>query len=717
MMNFGGSSEEEQEEEQDEEYMDRMGNTISKAEWERLNTGTAGAEAEEASVAAEEPVSVESARGPRKPFASRDESALLQVALEKQERGESLSNKERRRIASHEQSKALAATLEESSLDSFAIVLPAGACEAAAVSRARDIVVPEFGVSAPGKELFANAQLKLAAGKRYGLVGPNGMGKTTLMKMVAQKRLPVPGHLHVLLVDQEVPPSEDSCVQSVLGRDVRRKELLEAEAQLVLLLEGEGAEHRDAAWWTETCGELQRVSDAIEAHGCDGAESRVRRILSGLGFVDQMPEQPVSSLSGGWRMRLSLASALFLEPEVLLLDEPTNHLDLLAVMWLDEYLCAWRNTLVVVSHDADFLDSVCTNTIHLDSKALRYYEGGFSQFESRLAENRRRDAKEFHNQTQAVKQLTKSGMSKADALAKVAEDAARKNRKPGQSGEEGPSGILEKHKDYVVRFQFLALEDNGPAVSLHDVGFAYESGRQLLKKVNLGVDSNSRVAIVGPNGAGKSTLLRLITGELEPCSGEVDRHRALRLGVFNQHFEGILPFELTPTQYLESAFKIPADKARGMLGKFGLPGKEHGRRIEQLSGGQKARVVFASLTAYKPHILVLDEPTNHLDMESVQALCQALQAYEGGVVLVTHDARLIQETKCQLWVLDNGGVRPYPAQAGRSSFESYRRHVIHKMRQQEQRALEEAQALVEQRQLARKERVEAKTLARAIAEE
>ena len=514
-----------------------------------------------------------------------------------------------------------------------------------------------FSMSAAGKNLLVNAQLSITMGRRYGLVGPNGHGKTTLLRHIADKRaLRLPKELDILLCEQEVMADETPAVQVVLKSDKKRESLL---AELEQLMKDGGDKSVDR---------ISEIYDELQVIGADSAEARARRILAGLGFVTpEMQDRPTKNFSGGWRMRVSLARALFIEPSILLLDEPTNHLDLNAVIWLDNYLQEWKKTLLIVSHDQSFLDNVCTDIIHLDQQRLFYYRGNYTQFTKMHGQKKREFKKEFEKQEKQLKMLKQSGKSGKMAEKQIKEQQARK------AGEHQTSDLLKRHKEYVVKFKFVDPAPlNPPVLGLHDVDFAYESGKPLIfKNINFGVDMSSRIAIVGPNGVGKSTFLKLLSGQVEPLKGEMRKNHRARIAKFDQHSGEHLPPTETPTQYLMRIFDMTYQDARKQLGSFGLVSHAHTIANAQLSGGQKARVALAEMALRGPHILILDEPTNNLDLESIDALAVAITEFTGGVIIVTHDERLIRETDCQLWVIEDNSIAEIDG-----DFDDYRQEIL-----------------------------------------
>mmetsp|Transcript_34465 Transcript_34465/g.78637 ORF Transcript_34465/g.78637 Transcript_34465/m.78637 type:complete len:780 (+) Transcript_34465:58-2397(+) len=624
----------------------------------------------------------------------------LAAVLEKVSRdgAAKLSNKERRLYAKHqealkeEEERAFREREEQQLGDDMQRVLAGLKDFSVSLSEsvdtttgAVDIRINRFTISAGGTRLFEDASLTLAKGRRYGFLGPNGQGKTTLLRHLAARKLPVPDHISIGYVEQEVDATGRPVVDEVLAADVKRRELLAEEADLLQRLEGSSdaseGEEVSAATLTSLCDRLQVVGEQLEVTGAEAAEAKVRKILCGLGFTDAMVDGPVDVLSGGWRMRVSLAKALFLEPDLLLLDEPTNHLDLDAVLWLDDYLSTFPKTLFVVSHDADFLDSVCTDVVHLENRGLVQYKGGYTEFKKAHAQRKRHLEKEYKKQQEQLK-----------------------------SGKKKVEEEVEKPVDYIVKFNFLppVKDDEMCGISLHDAAFSY-SGKKpwLLSGLNFRLDPSVRIVVVGPNGAGKSTLLNLVSKTSVPCEGEVVHSRGLVVGRYSQHFDEIAPaLHLSAVDFLTSpalrrfgAGTESPELAHKCLGQFGLPGQAHRRPMKELSGGQKARVCFASITCRRPDILILDEPTNHLDIESVEALIGALKRYTGGLLLVTHDACIVQELSCQVWVCTG------PQQSLRKveSFETYRREVLAELARRQAVAEREAKRRADLRRNRREE--------------
>jgi len=412
-----------------------------------------------------------------------------------------------------------------------------------------------------------------------------------------------------------------------------------------------------------------------------------------------MMEGPVHVLSGGWRMRVSLAKALFLAPDLLLLDEPTNHLDLDAVLWLDEFLSTeFKKTLLVVSHDVDFLDCVCTDFVHLEDHKLWHYRvgenGGYDKFKEMHAQRQKEREKEYKKLLEQGKKATGSKARQVD------KEQLEKARPP---------------KTYAVKkfdFQPLVSDKDQAGISVHDISFSYSGKKPWLlgPSLNFRVDASMKIAVVGKNGAGKSTLLNLLTKTTWPTEGEVCHSKGLSLGRYSQHFEEFRQKDhLTPVQLLTDPEVLRfgsgtsnQGQAHKNLGDFGLPSHAHTRPVKELSGGQKARVQFALFTCRRPEILVLDEPTNHLDIESVEEIIKALKRYQGGFILVSHDARLIKDTQAVIWEVDGSGKVKTRGE-GRQGFEEYRRSVMAEIERKRRLEAEKAKRQAEMRKKRREQ--------------
>ncbi|BAT86710.1 hypothetical protein LR48_Vigan09g276000 [Vigna angularis] len=599
-------------------------------------------------------------------------------------------------LAAHAAEQAKREALKDDH-DAFTVVIGSRASvlegDDDADANVKDITIENFSVSARGKELLKNASVKISHGKRYGLVGPNGKGKSTLLKLLAWRKIPVPKNIDVLLVEQEVVGDDKTALEAVVSAN---EELVKIRQEVTSLQNAASAEEsvdKDDDVEDDTGEKLAELYEKLQLMGSDAAEAQASKILAGLGFTKNMQGRPTKSFSGGWRMRISLARALFVQPTLLLLDEPTNHLDLRAVLWLEEYLCRWKKTLVVVSHDRDFLNTVCTEIIHLHDLKLHFYRGNFDDFESGYEQRRKEMNKKYEIYDKQLKAAKRSGnraqQEKVKDRAKfaAAKEASKSKGKGKVDEDDAPSEVPQKWRDYSVEFHFPEpTELTPPLLQLIEVSFSYPNREDFrLSNVDVGIDMGTRVAIVGPNGAGKSTLLNLLAGDLVASEGEVRRSQKLRIGRYSQHFVDLLTMDETAVQYLlrlhpdqEGLSKQEAVRAK--LGKFGLPSHNHLTPIAKLSGGQKARVVFTSISMSKPHILLLDEPTNHLDMQSIDALADALDEFTGGVVLVSHDSRLISrvcddEERSQIWVVEDGTVKTFPG-----TFEDYKEDLMREIK-------------------------------------
>ena len=552
----------------------------------------------------------------------------------------------------------------------------------------KDIKISSLTVRAKGKILLENTAVTIAHGRKYGLVGPNGKGKSTLLRLLARRQIPVPEGIDALLVEQEGVGDKHSALESVVMADTELMKLRDEEKDLTEKMESLTTSE-DTKDDGKMAARLTEIYEKLTNMGASSANARASKILHGLGFTPAMQERATSTFSGGWRMRISLARALFIQPTLLMLDEPTNHLDLRAAIWLEEYLMRWKKTLIVVSHDRDFLDSVTSDIIHLHDERLHQYKGNFSAFEEMYEQRRREANKQFEKYEKAMKAAKKSGNREQ---LKKAKDQGKKKGKKGKKGmddeAEAAGGTeIRKWNDYTVHFEFPEpTELNPPLISLMDADFKYPNRDDFgMKNLNLGIDMGSRIAIVGPNGAGKSTLMNLLAGDIEPTSGTSRRSQKLRIGRYAQHFVDVLTLDVTPVHYLlekfpDSGYRI--EQMRAKLGKFGLSGHHHMQPIVKLSGGQKARVVFAAISLSRPHILLLDEPTNHLDMQSVDALADAIEEYEGGVVIISHDSRLLSrvcedEERSEVWIVEDGELETYDG-----DFDDYRDELVREINEE-----------------------------------
>ncbi|XP_025083351.1 LOW QUALITY PROTEIN: ATP-binding cassette sub-family F member 3-like [Pomacea canaliculata] len=518
--------------------------------------------------------------------------------------------------------------------------------DASGTSRSLDIKIENFDIAFGDKTLLTGANIHLVCGRRYGLIGRNGLGKTTLLKLISSRHLKIPSHISVLHVEQEVTGDDTVALQSVLECDEKRESLLAEEKALNQKLHSSSPEG-------DLSERLQKVYQELEAMESDKAPSKAAQILNGLGFSPKDQQRPTREFSGGWRMRLALARALFTRPDLLLLDEPTNMLDMKAIIWLENYLQDWPKTILVVSHDRQFLNSVATDILHLHSQRLDVYRGNYEVFYKTREEKTKNQMKEY----EAQKQYREHIQVFIDRFRYNANRASQVQSKLKLLEKLPELKPIEKETEVVLRFPECE-KLSPPILQLDEVTFYYTTEKVIFSNVCLNANMTSRICIVGENGAGKTTLLKLLLGELSPVKGIRHAHRNLRIGYFTQHHVDQLDMNVSSVELMASKFPgLSAETYRGQLGKFGVSGDLSLRPVVSLSGGQKSRVAFAVMSAANPNFFVLDEPTNHLDMETIEALGEALRIFEGGVVLVSHDERLIRKICSELWVVSQGSVR------------------------------------------------------------
>ncbi|SIS80292.1 ABC-F family ATP-binding cassette domain-containing protein [Phaeovulum vinaykumarii] len=514
--------------------------------------------------------------------------------------------------------------------------------------------ITDITYSVEGRPLFEGASAIVPAGHKIGLVGRNGAGKTTLFRLIRGElaleggTISLPARARIGGVAQEVPGNSVSLLDTVLAADTERAALL-AEAETA----------QDPA----RIAEIQTRLADIDAWS---AEARASAILRGLGFDAAAQARPCSDFSGGWRMRVALAGVLFAQPDVLLLDEPTNYLDLEGALWLESYLARYPHTVIVISHDRGLLNRAVGAILHLDNRKLTLWQGGYDAFVKaraaaqavQAAEAKKVEARRAHLQSFVDRFRAKaSKATQAQARLKMLE-----RLEPITAPEEAKSRA----------FSFPAPEQLSPPIlALEGVSVGYE-GRAVLRNLSLRIDQDDRIALLGRNGEGKSTLSKLLADRLAPMGGQVTRSGRLRVGYFAQHQVDELHLDETPLQHLARALPEEAPvRLRARAAGFGLMAEQAETVVGRLSGGQKARLSLLLATLSAPHLLILDEPTNHLDMESREALVEALNAYTGAVVLVSHDMHLLGLVADRLWKVGGGAVAPY---AG--DLESYRAELL-----------------------------------------
>ncbi|MBT3358769.1 MAG: ABC-F family ATP-binding cassette domain-containing protein [Rhodospirillales bacterium] len=494
-----------------------------------------------------------------------------------------------------------------------------------------------------GRVIFENASLSVPTGHRTGLVGRNGSGKTTLFRVIAGELQADGGDINlgrrprIGRVAQEAPDGPQSLLETVLAADEERASLL-IEA--------------------ETVTDPARIADVharlvdIEAHA---APARAAQILAGLGFDEAAQARPCNEFSGGWRMRVALAGALFARPDLLLLDEPTNHLDLEATIWLENYLAGWRGTLFVISHERRLLNRVVGEIVHLHEHKLTRYVGNYDRYERTRRERLVRETKMRERQVSEQKRI-QAFIDRFRVQANKARQAQSRVKMLARM--EPIASVMEEH---TTAFSFPSPNQlPPPIISLDRVAVGYEPEKPVLSNLDLRIDMEDRIALIGANGNGKSTLVKLFSGKLAAMEGRMRKPARLRIGYFAQHQTDELDMAGTPYTHLARLMPdvIPS-KVRSHLGRFGFAQDKAEVRVSSLSGGEKARLLLAMMCLDAPHILFLDEPTNHLDVDSREALIEALNEFEGAVILVSHDAHLIDLVCDRLWLVADGTCTPF----------------------------------------------------------
>lgn len=518
------------------------------------------------------------------------------------------------------------------------------------------ITITDLSARIAGRLLLDNASVSLPDGVKAGLVGRNGAGKSTLFRVITgdlgseSGSVTIPKHARIGQVAQEAPGTEDSLISIVLAADKERAALL-----------------REAETATDPnrIAEIQMRLVDIDAHS---AEARASAILAGLGFDQEAQLRPASSFSGGWRMRVALASVLFAEPDLLLLDEPTNYLDLEGTLWLEDYIRRYPHTVIIISHDRDLLNNAVNSIIHLDQKKLTFYRGGYDSFERQKAE---------------ADELQMKAKAKSDAARKHLQSYIDRFRYKASKAKQAQSRIkaLERMgtvaaviEDHVQPITFPEPEKQpaSPIVAIQGGVVGYEPGKPILKGLHLRIDNDDRIALLGSNGNGKSTFAKFISGRLPAQAGDLRVAPGLKIGFFAQHqLDDLVPNE-TPVEHVRKLMPQAAEaQVRSRVAQMGLATEKMSTAAKDLSGGEKARLLMGLAAFHAPNLLILDEPTNHLDIDSRRALIEALNDYDGAVILISHDRHLIEATVDRLWLVNNGTVTSFEG-----DMEEYRDIVI-----------------------------------------
>ncbi|MBO9631135.1 MAG: ABC-F family ATP-binding cassette domain-containing protein [Shinella sp.] len=507
-----------------------------------------------------------------------------------------------------------------------------------------------------GRLLIDNASLSLPSGVKVGLVGRNGTGKSTLFRVITGQlaseagTVTMPKNARIGQVAQEAPGTDESLIEIVLAADKERASLLK-EAETAT------DPHRIA--------EIQTRLTDIGAHS---AESRAASILAGLGFDHEAQQRPAKSFSGGWRMRVALAAVLFSEPDLLLLDEPTNYLDLEGTLWLEDYVRRYPHTVIIISHDRDLLNTAVNAIVHLDQQKLTFYRGSYDQFERQKAENDELQMKAKAKNDAARKHL-QSFIDRFKAKATKAKQAQSRVKALERMGT--VAAVIETHVQPIT-FPEPEKQPASPIIAIEGGAVGYTPGKPILKQINLRIDNDDRIALLGSNGNGKSTFAKFISGRLEAEAGSVKRAPGLKIGFFAQHqLDDLMPEQSAVEHVRRLMPEVPEAKVRARVAQMGLATEKMATPAKDLSGGEKARLLMGLAAFDAPNLLILDEPTNHLDIDSRRALIEALNDYEGAVILISHDRHLIEATVDRLWLVNNGTVKTFDG-----DMEEYRSLIV-----------------------------------------
>lgn len=496
-----------------------------------------------------------------------------------------------------------------------------------------------------GQTLFDDSSFQVFPQHRVGLVGKNGCGKSSLFSLCRNElqadegQLNIPSKWRIASVAQDTPALEQSALNYVIDGDKPYRQLQSELDQAESANDG----HR-----------IAEIHDQLAAIGSFDIEARASAMLAGLGFEQSQLGNPVKSFSGGWRMRLNLAQALMARADLLLLDEPTNHLDVDAIFWLEDYLRQFDGTLILISHDRDFLDSVCTDILHIEHQRITQYRGNYSQFEAQRAEQIAQQQSQYEK-AQVMREHLQKYVDRFRYKASKAKQAQSRLKAIEKLPTQAP---LRAQAD--IRFSFLTPPQlPNPLMTLRDTRAGY-GDTTILRHIKLNLVPGTRLGLLGRNGAGKSTLIKLLAGELPPLDGERTVSPGLRIGYFAQHQLETLDLQASALLHLQRLDPQASEQAlRDFLGSFGFSGDQATRSVEPMSGGEKARLALAIIIYQKPNLLLLDEPTNHLDLSLRDTLVDALQEYEGALIVVAHDRHLLRTTVDEFCLVANGEVNPF----------------------------------------------------------
>ncbi|PYE28588.1 ATP-binding cassette subfamily F protein 3 [Rhizobium sp. PP-CC-3A-592] len=541
------------------------------------------------------------------------------------------------------------------------------------------ITISNLSARIAGRLLIDHASISLPEGTKAGLVGRNGAGKSTLFRILTGQMesesgfVSIPKNSRMGQVAQEAPGTEEPLIEIVLKADKEREALL-SEA--------------------ETATDPNRIADIqmrladIQAHS---AEARAASILAGLGFDHEAQLRPASSFSGGWRMRVALAAVLFSEPDLLLLDEPTNYLDLEGTLWLEDYIRRYPHTVIIISHDRDLLNTAVNAIIHLDQQKLTFYRGSYDQFERQRAEAMELQTKAKVKNDAARKHL-QTFIDRFKAKASKARQAQSRVKALERMGT--VASVIEDHVQPIT-FPVPEKQPASPIIQLQNASVGYTPGNPILKNITLRIDNDDRIALLGSNGNGKSTFAKFVSGRLDADGGEIKLAPNLKIGFFAQHqMDDLVPAD-SPVEHVRRLMPgIPEAKVRARVAQMGLATEKMSTAAKDLSGGEKARLLMGLAAFHHPNLLILDEPTNHLDIDSRRALIEALNDYDGAVILISHDRHLIEATVDRLWLVNNGTVSNFDG-----DMEEYRSLIVSsgKKKDEKPEVIEDATSKADQR--------------------